>query len=130
MTVDRIVDGDTIEVTGGPFTNERVRLIGYDTPEFDPPECYAQEATDELDRLLVERRVWLTFDAECIDPFDRTLAYGHIGYPQPGFVNWHMLRQGFATTLSIAPNNTFAADFTSAQDAAQAEGLGIWTACN
>ena len=47
--VERIVDGDTVDLRIGG-RDERVRLIGIDTPELHTdsgvPECFAVEATD------------------------------------------------------------------------------------
>ena len=36
VTVSRVIDGDTVELT----TGEKVRYIGMDTPEIRPNECY------------------------------------------------------------------------------------------
>ena len=45
-TLKRIIDGDTVELTGGT----RIRLHGIDTPERDQP--YGKLATRQLDKLL------------------------------------------------------------------------------
>ena len=54
--VDRVVDGDTIDIShdGVVLT---VRLIGINAPEHD--ECWGSEATDALVDLLGEGPVWL-----------------------------------------------------------------------
>ena len=54
-TVVRVVDGDTIDVTVDG-TEERVRLIGIDTPETvkpnTPVECFGPEASAHTKELL------------------------------------------------------------------------------
>ena len=45
------------------------------------------------------------------------------------FVNEAIVRRGYATPLTIEPNDTFAAQFVAAAKAAEGEGLGLWTAC-
>ena len=46
------------------------------------------------------------------------------------FVNMEIIRQGYATPLTIEPNSTFARDFANAAGQAEAAGLGLWTACS
>ena len=71
-----VIDGDTIKVETGRGM-ERVRLIGIDAPEVDhsgpDDECYGEEATEFLEERINEKLVWLTFDSECDDHYDRTL---------------------------------------------------------
>src|SRR5690606_24640006 len=55
------------------------RMLGINAPELahggEPEECWGPEASDELRRLIGDRRVTLTFDKECAGVFGRTLAY-------------------------------------------------------
>jgi micrococcal nuclease len=126
--VVEVTDGDTIEVSlDGEI--EDVRYIGVDTPEVDPNigvECFGSEAS-ELNRELVEdERVRLVFDAERRDRYGRLLAYVYVG---DRFVNAELVRRGYARTLTIEPNDTFAERFARlAQEAANA-GRGLWRAC-
>ena len=126
--VVEVTDGDTIEVAleGGV---EDVRYIGVDTPEVDPSvgvECFGKQAS-ELNAELVEgERVRLVFDAERRDRYGRLLAYVYVG---DTFVNAELVRRGYARTLTITPNDTFAERFARlAQEAANA-GRGLWAAC-
>lgn len=67
--VERIVDGDTIVMTG----EIHLRYVGMTTPE--TKEDYHDEAT-ELNRKLVEgKTIRLEFDKYTIDRFGRQLAY-------------------------------------------------------
>ncbi len=69
-TVERVVDGDTLEVSSG----DRVRLIGIDTPEVG--ECGDDEAAAVLRRLVDGRRVSLVAGAsQDRDRYGRLLRY-------------------------------------------------------
>ena len=103
--------------------------LGVDTPEVDPNigvECFGKQAS-ELNRELVEgEQVRLVFDAERRDRYDRLLAYVYVGET---FVNAELVRRGYARTLTIEPNDTFAERFARlAQEAANA-GRGLWGVC-
>lgn len=87
-TVTHVVDGDTIDVTGGV----RVRLIGIDTPERGA--CGATEATAALRALVDGRRVVLVPGArDDVDRYGRLLRYVEVDGVD---VNLEMLRQGRA----------------------------------
>lgn len=138
--VERIVDGDTITVralgddgtvAGGEPT--RVRLIGIDTPESVDPrrpvECFGKEASAHLGRLAPPRtRVRLERDVEERDRYGRTLAYVHRA-ADGEFLNLRMVADGYANTLTIAPNVAFADRFRDAEREARTAGRGLWSAC-
>lgn len=73
-----VLDGDTLDLDACG-AGERVRLLGVQAPELrgadGQPECWADEARDALARAVSGRSVRLSFDADCADPWDRTLAY-------------------------------------------------------
>ena len=127
--VTRVVDGDTIEVRLAGEV-EDVRYIGVDTPETvdpgTPPQCFGHRASDFNRRLLAGRRVLLVFGAERRDAYGRLLSYVHLGRR---FVNAELLRRGFARTLTIAPNDRFAARFKRLEIRAARLGRGLWGAC-
>lgn len=123
-TVARIVDGDTLRVDL-PQGQERVRLIGLDTPEMHPPQPFAQEATDAAKRLCPPgTTVELRLDVETRDRYGRLLAYVHL--PDGRMVNAEILREGLATVLTIPPNVRHAADFLRAQRDARQGRRGLW----
>jgi micrococcal nuclease len=133
--VEFVIDGDTIDVLIDG-AEERVRLIGIDTPEVArrdgsaPAECFGPEATTFTESLLpVGTAVRLERDLVGRDDFGRLLAY--VYRAEDGtFVNFELIRQGYATPLSIEPNTTFAAEFVDAARAAEADDLGLWRACS
>src|SRR4051812_42573182 len=65
----RIVDGDTFDAeltdVDGRRHEERVRMIGIDTPETsysygNQPECYGKQATNKTESVLVAaEEIWL-----------------------------------------------------------------------
>ncbi len=128
-TVLRVVDGDTIEVELEGRA-EDVRYIGVDTPETvkpeTPVECFGPRASSFNHRLVEGERVRLVFGVERRDVYGRLLAYVYLG---PRFVNAELLREGFARTLTIAPNDRFAERFKRLEIAAARAGRGLWGAC-
>ena len=132
VRVEFAVDGDTFWSTpdeGG--ADVKVRMIGIDTPEIaheDPAECWADEAWTET-ASIEGRLVWLTYDADPFDDYDRTLAYVFRDATEDGFWNRRLARRGFATEMSIAPNTSYAAEIAADIDAARAEDAGLWGNC-
>jgi micrococcal nuclease len=132
------VDGDTIHVfVDGPAAPPaervvKVRYIGVDTPESrrpgTPVQCFAKAASAFNASLLRGRRVELRTDAEQRDRYGRLLAYV---YRQPDrlFVNAELVRRGYATVLTIAPNVAHAGEFLALERAARRAGRGLWNAC-
>ncbi len=120
-----MVDGDTLALG-----DERVRLIGIDTPESvkpgTPVECFAREASAEMKRLVLGRRVRLVRDVEERDRYGRLLAYVYVGRT---FVNAEMVRRGFASVATFPPNVRHVDTFVRLQREARAAGRGLWSAC-
>jgi endonuclease YncB( thermonuclease family) len=131
--VEQVVDGDTIDVAIGG-RHERVRLLGIDTPEVHVdngvPECFGPEAAEHTAALLpAGTRVRLERDVVGRDHYGRLLA--HVYRLADGLlVNAELLRHGYARTLTIAPNRALAERYVAATVAAEAEGLGLWSACS
>ncbi len=128
----RVVDGDTI-VVDVDNREERVRLIGIDTPESvaeeRPDQCYGVEASDEVKRLLPPgTELVLERDVEPRDQYDRLLAYVYRAEDQL-FINESLVRNGFAGILSYPPNDTYAERFRSLEAEARQLGTGLWGAC-
>ncbi len=129
VTVERVVDGDTIVVSGG----ERVRLIGVDTPETKDPRrpvgCFGEQASNFTSSLLpVGARVRLVGDVEQRDRYQRLLAYAY-RLPDGLFVNAELLRRGFAQVLTIPPNIAHSSEFLALSQEARDAERGLWGAC-
>jgi micrococcal nuclease len=131
-TVARVVDGDTVVVRLG-HRDERVRLIGIDTPESvkpgTPVQCFAVEAANRTKQLLPPgTAVRLERDAELRDRYGRLLAYV---YRQPDdlFVNLALARDGFALPYTFPPNVAHADQFAAAAADARHGRRGLWDRC-
>lgn len=132
-TVVQVVDGDTIDVSIGG-RDERIRLLGVDTPEVHVPagesaECFGAEASAFTTRQLAEgTAVRLERDVVGRDDYGRLLAYVY-RVDDGAMVNELLVREGYATPMQIHPNGLFADRFVAAAVAAEAAGLGLWSAC-
>jgi micrococcal nuclease len=129
VMVERVVDGDTIEVNPAVGGTQDVRLLGVDTPETvdpgEPVEPYGPEASAFTTQQLEGERVTLIFDQEKTDQYGRTLAYVRISGASVTF-NETLLEQGYAKLYVVPPNDRFEARFSQAQDQASQAQRGIW----
>ncbi len=129
--VERVVDGDTIRVRLDG-REETVRYIGVDTPETKKPgtavECFGKAASAENARLVEGERLRLAVGAEARDRYGRLLAY--VRRERDGlFVNEALIARGYARTLTIRPNDRYAARFGLLQARARASRTGLWGRC-
>ena len=115
--VTRVIDGDTVELEN----EERVRLLGIDTPE--KGQLLWQEASDRLKELLEGKEVVLETDQTDMDKYDRSLRYVWLNGQN---VDVLMVREGLAEVLIIEPDHKYETELRTAQDYAQGAGLGIW----
>lgn len=126
------VDGDTVDVDLGGV-DERVRLIGIDTPESvaddRPVECFGPEAKARLAELLPPgTEVRLERDVEARDRFGRLLAYVFRATDDL-HVNLVLVAEGYAEARAFEPNVTRQPELDRAEDDARAAGRGLWPAC-
>ena len=128
-SVVRIVDGDTIVVSG----DRTVRLIGIDTPETKDPRrpvgCFGKEAAARTAEILGRgTAVRLVYDVERHDRFGRTLAYVH-RRADGLFVNAALVAEGYALPATYPPNVAHADEFAALGRRARDRGAGLWGAC-
>jgi micrococcal nuclease len=141
-TVRRVIDGDTVVVRLADRSQERVRLIGIDTPEVHESEKLARETArtgrdattlGRLGRraaaftaalLPAGRRVRLELDVERHDRDARLLAY--VWRDDGIIVNLALLEAGQAQLLTIPPNVRHVDRFRSCAAAARAARRGLW----
>jgi micrococcal nuclease len=125
-TVVRVVDGDTIEVSGGV----RVRLVQIDAPELGSGECYSRKAAAVLRSLLpTPARVRLEGDArlDARDRYGRLLRYVHRGSVN---VNLELVRRGAATVWFYGGDQgRYARSLLAAARKARTAKRGLWGAC-
>ena len=107
VRVVRVIDGDTIEVSG----RRRVRYIGIDTPEIGgTPEYYGPEATSFNRDLAGGRKVHLAKDESERDRFGRLLRFV---YADGILVNAELVREGYARAVVYPPDTRYAACFAA-----------------
>jgi micrococcal nuclease len=125
--VTHVVDGDTIRLG-----EERVRLIGVDTPETRKPgtpvQCFGKKATAFTTKLVAGRKVRLELDVEERDRYGRLLAYV-IRVDDGLSVNAELVRRGYATPLTIPPNVRHADEYARLARQARRADRGLWAAC-
>ena len=133
VTVERVVDGDTIEVNPAVSGTEDVRLLGVDTPETvdpdQPVEPYGPQASAFTEQQLEGILVTLIFDQERVDRYGRALAYVQLGNQGKTF-NETLLRRGYAQLYVVPPNDRYETRFRRAQDQARQAQRGIWGLTN
>lgn len=124
QTVNKVYDGDTVRLTNG----KRVRYIGIDALEtnvenIDP---YAIKATQENEKLTLNKKVCLTKDAQTDneDKYGRILRYI---YTEDGtLVNKKMMEEGLAKAYTIFPFEK-KDEFVAMEKMAQDRKLGLWS---
>lgn len=121
-TVTKITDGDTIRVDINGV-NYPVRLIGIDAPEISTSDTYVQQGVTYLQNLILNKNVTLFRDKSNTDRYDRLLRYVVIGNT---FVNYELVRLGFAKSVSYSPDTACNPTFETAQTLAENNLLGMW----
>lgn len=129
--VTRVIDGDTLILS----PNDRVRLIGVDTPETVHPkktvECYGKAAKEFTLGAVAGQKIRLVLDDANAarrhkDRYGRTLGYVYL---QDGMMlNAELIRRGFAhayTRFSFR----YLVEFQRLEREAQIKHLGLWSNC-
>lgn len=129
--VIRVVDGDTIVVS----PNEKVRLIGVDTPETVHPKksvaCFGKEAKQFTRDAVEGKTIRLVLDnvntkRQHKDKYRRTLAYAFLD--DGTMLNRELIRHGYAHAYTRFPFH-YLVEFRELERAARAEALGLWSSC-
>ena len=118
---ERVVDGDTIIVHDKNGSRLRVRLTGINAPESVHPDeemntDEGRQASSYLKDLLSDTEyVYLEYDVEQFDQYDRTLAYVWIDTDPDSdedtdyvMLNELMLKEDLADPVYIEPNLKYA----------------------
>ena len=131
--ISSVIDGDTVVIRFAPGVEERVRLLGIDTPETVDPnrpvQCFGAEASAHLRALLPpETSVRLERDIEARDHFGRLLAYIYREQDDL-FVNLDLIAQGMADVTFYEPNITYRSEFNTSLVTAKTRAIGLWGSC-
>ncbi|RPF49475.1 micrococcal nuclease [Thermodesulfitimonas autotrophica] len=139
--VTHVSDGDTVHVRLNG-RDERVRLIGVNTPEISHPDLgireqpYGKQAAAYTRKRLLKRKVWLEFDVQQRDKYGRLLAYVWLSPPaaftekevRARIYNAELLLNGYAQVMTVPPNVKYADIFVKFQREAREKGKGLWGA--
>lgn len=124
--VTRVIDGDTIEITGGI----KVRYIGINTPETVAPrkavECFGKAASDKNKELVLGKEVRLEKDVSETDKYGRLLRYVYVG---DIFVNDTLVKDGYARSSTYPPDVKYQDMFLQSEKYARENNLGLWGEC-
>ena len=121
--VVRVVDGDTVELS----KSGRARLIGVDTPEvYGGVECFGREASAFAKRRLSGRRVRVQRGTDDRDRYGRLLVYLYLG---KAMFNEELVREGYASPLTVPPNVEHAETFVRLARQAREREVGLWRSC-
>lgn len=124
-------DGDTITVDMDG-KEERVRMIGVDTPETKDPrkpvQCFGQAASDFTKQLIGTNNVRLESDplGTNRDKYDRLLRYVYLSDGR--LVQAEIIRQGYGFAYTTFPF-TKSEEFTALQREAREQNRGLWANC-
>ena len=140
VSVVRVVDGDTIVVHAADGRNQRVRLIGIDSPEVHASDklrrdaqrsgrdaaaiqALGAKASEFTKKYLAGRQVELERDVTPADRYGRTLAYVWVGEE---LYNLVIVRDGYAGLLTLPPNVRYAGVLAACHRTARESRRGLW----
>lgn len=118
-----VVSGDSIvvEIEGAPY---QVRYIGLDAPlDTSTVEHFGPQATAKNAELVSGQEVLLVRDVSERDAANQLLRYVFVGEV---FVNYELVREGFAYAFSRPPDLACDQALYNAQREARAEEAGLW----
>lgn len=119
------MDGDTIvvELYG---KEEKVRLVGVDTPETVDPrkavQYFGREASDYTKKMLTGHEIELEFNWDPRDKYDRLLAY--VWLDGKNF-DAELIRLGYARAYLRFPFK-YSVEFAKLQKEAEKNKVGLW----
>lgn len=120
VRVIRVIDGDTIEISGGAH----VRYIGIDTPETYPEEeFYGPEAKAKNIELVEGKLVTLEKDVSETDKYGRLLRYVYV---DGVFVNGELVRLGYAEAVAYPPDTRHQWQLEQLEKEAKEAKRGMW----
>lgn len=140
VTLERVVDGDTLEVQ---YREEqmRVRLIGVDTPESKHPQAVqnTKEGTlaEQFVREVVQKgqRLYLESDVSEQDRYGRYLCYVWLKVPDDKWdaadcgkqmLNGMLLQKGYACVDRVPPDVKYSDILETLEQDAKEQQAGFW----
>lgn len=131
VTLIRVVDGDTLMVDRDG-EEVRLRLIGIDAPESfanhdESRHTIAGENVSRIVKAWLDPGIalWLEYDEETTDQYDRLLAYAYLN--DCAMINEILAEQGLAEVRRYEPNVRFHDYLDALQRLARKQRLGMWS---
>jgi len=120
-----VIDGDTIIVLLNGI-EERVRLVGVDTPEVG--QCFSNEATNFTRGMLENKSVVLEDDKTSLerDVYGRILSYVYA--PGNTMANRELVRLGYGIAYIAYPFR-YQSEFVSLESSSKNSQIGLWGIC-
>jgi endonuclease YncB( thermonuclease family) len=124
--VVEVIDGDTVLLEDG----RQVRLVGIQAPKLAlgrpnfPDWPLADESRDQLAAMVMDQTVSLAYGGLSEDRHGRLLA--HMVSDDGLWIQGALLGSGMARVYSFADNRTAVLDMLALEEAARADGMGIW----
>ena len=140
-TVIRVIDGDTLKINYQD-KEQSIRLIGIDTPESKANKkankdamrsgqdiatitAMGKQATAFVKKLVkAGDTVTLEFDVQKYDKYNRLLGYVYL--PDGRMLNEEIIKNGYASVMTIPPNVKYQVKFVNAYRNARENGRGLW----
>ena len=140
-TVIRVIDGDTLKIIY-QGKEQSIRLIGIDTPESKANKkankdamrsgqdvaaitAMGKQATAFVKKLVkAGDTVTLEFDVQKHDKYNRLLGYVYL--PDGRMLNEEIIKNGYASVMTIPPNVKYQVKFVNAYRDARENGRGLW----
>ena len=123
-------DGDTITINYNG-ANEKVRLVGLDTPETKDPrkpvQCFGQEASTKMSELVSGKKVRIEFDSTQgqRDKYGRLLLF--VFLEDGRNLAYEMISGGYGTEYTYNSNPyKYQSQFKRAQNEARENKRGLW----
>lgn len=129
LSVTKVVDGDTFWIINTKGEEEKIRLIGINTPEARNTgrtqiEYFGKESSDFAKKILAGKSVRLEYDVQKYDRYKRTLAYVYL--EDGTFFNALLVKEGYATVATYPPNVKYVELFTALAIEARENNKGLW----
>ncbi|MGB9749622.1 MAG: thermonuclease family protein [Caldisericia bacterium] len=115
--VKKVIDGDTAELDNGLI----IRYIGINAPEQN--QNLYNESKQRNKELVEGKKVKLEFDNLLFDQYGRLLCYVFV---DEIFVNYQLIKEGFAVLDKVYPNTKYINKLTEAENFAKENKLGVW----
>ena len=140
VTLVRVVDGDTIVVNVNG-SEEKVRMIGVDTPESVHSDSTKNNEYGDMASTFTKEymknytTLYLQYDVSSKDQYGRTLAYVWLEDDvdtsnqqdiETYMYNAILLKEGYAINKEYPPNTAYADVFEQIRDNAELNNIGLW----